>query len=112
MPELVFYATLFVLLSISALSAGINSGMFSLNHYQLKHKAQLGNKDAKAVYPLHGLRYELLVALLLLNIVANASIVVLLSQRTSGFLAVLLSTAFILIFGEILPMIYLRKYVI
>jgi CBS domain containing-hemolysin-like protein len=112
MSDLLFGLTLLLLISISALCSGITNGMFALNHYQLKRKAQLGSKDAKIVYPIHALRYQLLVTLLIINIASNATISILLSSKTSGFLAVVFSTVFILIFGEIIPMIYLRKYVV
>jgi len=112
MSDIILGLLLIGLITLSALCAGIINGMFSLNHYQLKRKAQLGDIDAKTVYPIHALRYQLLVTLLIINITSNATITVLLSYKTSGFFAVVFSTVFILIFGEIIPMIYLRKYVV
>ncbi len=112
MSDVIFSILLLSLISLSALCAGIINGMFALNHYQIKRKAQLGNIDAKKVYPIHALRYQLLVTLLIINIASNATITVMLSTITTGFLAVVFSTLFILVFGEIIPMIYLRKYVV
>jgi CBS domain containing-hemolysin-like protein len=108
-----FFALIFLLLIIiSALCSGIAGGMFSLNHYQLKRKAQLGDEKAKTVYPIHGLGYQLLVTLLLVNVAANATLAIILHDKLGGLFAILFSTVFILFFGEILPMLYLRKHVI
>jgi CBS domain containing-hemolysin-like protein len=112
MPDVLFISLIVILVTISAFCSGIAGGLLSLNHYQLKRKAQVGDHKAKAVYPLHSLGYQLIVTLLLINIVANSTIAVLLYSRTGGLIAVILSTACILFFGEILPMIYLRKHVI
>ncbi len=112
MSDFIFILFLVSLISLSALCAGIINGMFSLNQYQLKRKAQLGSKDAKIVYPIHALRYQLLVTLLMINVASNATISIMLDSRISSIFAVIFATLFILIFGEIIPMIYLRKYVV
>ncbi len=112
MSDFIFALLLLLLILISAFSSGISNGIFSLNQYQIRRKAQLGNKDAKIVYPFKALGYQLLVTLLIINITANATIAIMLDSKTGGLFAVLFSTGFILIFGEILPMIYMRKYVV
>ncbi len=112
MSAFLFLFLLILLIVVSALCAGIINGMYSLNHYQLRRKAQLGDKDAKVVYPIHALKYQLLLTLLIINIASNATIAILIDSKTSGLIAILFTTIFILIFGEIIPMIYLRKYVI
>lgn len=99
-----------LLLSCSALFSGLTIGILSLNHYELKRKAQLGNKDARAVYPIRAYGHQLMVSLLIGNIVANATIVAILMSRMHGFYAVILTTIAVVLFGEILPMIYIRKH--
>jgi metal transporter CNNM len=108
--------TLFLLLAIifllacSALFSGLTIGILSLNHYELKRKAQLGNKAAKMVYPIRALGHQLMVTLLIGNVIVNAAITALLDLRINGILAVLFTTIIVVLFGEILPMAYLRKY--
>jgi len=104
-----FIISILLLLVSSALFSGLTIGILSLNHYELKRKAQLGNKYAKAVYPIRELGHQLMVTLLIGNVIVNAAITALLGSRLNGFLAVLLTTVFVVIFGEILPMAYLKK---
>ena len=99
-----------LLLGLSALFSGLTIGILSLNHYELKRKAQLGNKAAKVVYPIRALGHQLMVTLLIGNVIVNAAITALLDLRINGIYAVLLTTLFVVVFGEILPMAYLRKY--
>jgi len=113
MSGFIFSVLLLLSITISGLCAGINAGMFSLNKYHLKRKAQFGDKDAKLVYSLYAIRYQVMATLLILNIIANTTIVVLINAAVNnGFLAVLFSTALILLFGELIPMVYLKKNVI
>jgi metal transporter CNNM len=112
MSDIVYGLFLCLLLVISALCSGIAGGLVSINHYQLKRKAELGDAKAKIVYPLHSMGYQMSVSLMVVNIIANATIVVLLNSKTNGVMAVALTTVFILFFGEILPMLYLRKHTI
>jgi metal transporter CNNM len=98
------------LLSCSALFSGLTIGILTLNHYELKRKAQLGNKAAKVVYPIRELGHQLMVTLLIGNVIVNAAITALLDLKINGLLAVILTTVIVVLFGEILPMAYLRKY--
>jgi metal transporter CNNM len=107
-PIIFFLVTL--LLMCSALFSGLTIGILSLNHYELKRKAQLGNKSAKIVYPIRALGHQLMVTLLVGNVIVNAGITALLNLKVNGLIAVLLTTFFVVLFGEILPMAYLRKY--
>ncbi len=105
----IFTAVVF-LLACSALFSGLTIGILSLNHFELKRKAQLGNQAAKVVYPIRALGHQLMITLLIGNVVVNAAITSLLDLKVNGLFAVLLTTFFVVIFGEILPMAYLRKY--
>jgi len=82
----------------------------SLNHYELKRKAQLGDKDAKKVYPIRELGHQLMVTLLIGNVLVNAAITAVLNLRVNGLLAVIISTIIVVTLGEILPMSYLRRH--
>ncbi len=99
-----------LLIGLSALFSGLTIGILSLNHYELKRKAQLGDKSAKVVYPIHELGHQLTVTLLIGNIFVNAAISIVLSSVMNGFLAVVITTIIVVIFGELLPMVYLKKY--
>lgn len=106
---LILFAVVFLLMC-SALFSGLTIGILALNRFELKRKAQLGNKAAKMVYPIRALGHQLMVTLLIGNVIVNAAITALLDLKTNGVLAVLITTAIVVMFGEILPMAYLRKY--
>ena len=110
MITLLFLISVVTLLGFSALFSGLTIGILSLNHYELKRKAQLGDKNAKIVYPIRELGHQLMVTLLIGNILANAGITAVLNLKINGFLAVILSAVVIVILGEILPMAYLRRH--
>lgn len=110
MSTIFIYASVVALLGLSALFSGLTIGILSLNHFELKRKAQLGNAPAKIVYPIRALGHQLMVTLLIGNVVVNAAITALLDSQVNGLMAVLLTTVFVVTFGEILPMAYLRKY--
>jgi len=110
MELFIFISSLAILLALSALFSGLTIGILTLNHYELKRKAQLGNKHAKTVYPIRALGHQLMITLLISNVIVNAAVTALLNTRVNGLMAVLFTTVFVVIFGEILPMAYLRKY--
>lgn len=112
MTDFIFALILISLVAISSLSSTIFGGILNLNHYQLKRKAMLGDKNAKIVYPLHSMGYQLLLCVLIINITANSIITVLLANKSGNIYSVIFSLILILLIGEILPMLYLRKYVI
>jgi metal transporter CNNM len=112
MPDVLYAAILATLMALSSVCSGIISGFLTLNHYQLKRKAQLGDEKARIAYPLHGLGHQLLVSLMIINVVANAAIAVMISSRVNGVFAVVFASSAILLFGEIIPMLFLRKYVV
>lgn len=110
MTTLLFVASVLFLLACSALFSGLTIGILSLNHYELKRKAQLGDKDAKKVYPIRELGHQLMVTLLIGNVLVNAAITAVLNLRVNGLLAVIISTIIVVTLGEILPMSYLRRH--
>lgn len=98
------------LIGFSALFSGLTLGLISLSVFELKRKAELGDKDALAVYPIRQRGSELLVALLVGNVLVNAALTVVLNSILAGFFAVLVSTVLITAFGEILPQALLKKH--
>jgi CBS domain containing-hemolysin-like protein len=106
-----FLTIIFVVffLGCSALFSAITISILSLNHFELKRRAQLGDKLAKKVYPIKELGHQLMITLLIGNIFVNAIITVILNTKINGLFAVLLTTILVVLFGEILPMAYLRN---
>lgn len=109
MSDLFSYLLFSGLIFISAIATTVQGGLLSLNHYQLKRKAQAGDKQARAVYPLHVLRYELYLLTGALIFIANAWLIILLAQWTTDFVAVLLGSVILLLFSEVVPLLFLRK---
>lgn len=104
-----------VLLGFSALFSGLTLGLLSLSSFELRRKADLGNAEAKLVFPIRSKGNELLVALLVGNVVVNSALTVVLDSYlpgetvTSAVFAVIVSTVLITFFGEILPQAFLKK---
>jgi len=109
MADILYGLLLIAIIAISAICFVISHGLLAVNHYQLKREAQLGDKWAKAAYPLHMLRYQLHVNLMLVSTVANVLIVLLLVQKVGDVFALVFASAVILILGELLPLYFLRK---
>lgn len=103
------------LLGMSALFSGLTLGLLSLSVFELKRKADLGNAEAKLVYPIRSHGNELLVSLLIGNVVVNAALTVVLdsflpgNSVVSGVVTVIIATILITFFGEILPQAFLYK---
>lgn len=97
------------LLGCSALFSGLTIGILSLNHYELKRKAQLGDKAARVVYPIKSYGNQLVVTLLIGNVVVNSAIAILLNSQMNGLLALILTTFAVVLFAEIMPRAYLRN---
>lgn len=97
------YIIVVFLLTLSALFSGLTLGLMSLGPYALQRKIKLGNLDAKKIYPLRKKGNQLLSTLLIGNIAVNSAIAVFLGSLTTGVVAGFISTALIVIFGEIVP---------
>jgi metal transporter CNNM len=82
----------------------------SLDPYELKRKIDLGDNNAKKIYPLRRKGNLLLVTLLLGNVAVNAAISILLGSISSGLVAGIVSTALITLFGEIIPQATFSRY--
>ncbi|MCA9383568.1 DUF21 domain-containing protein [Candidatus Dojkabacteria bacterium] len=106
---MIFIVTiLFVLLS--GLFSGLNLGLLSLNKNELERKIRLGDENAKKVYPVRKQGNLLLTTLLLGNVAVNAALSIFLADVSSGLVGGLLSTALIVLFGEIIPQSYISRH--
>jgi len=104
------YLIIFFLLALSAVFSGLTLGFFSLNKDDLKRKAHLGDKDAKAIYKLRKGSNLLLCTLLIGNVAVNSALSIFLGSLTSGFLAGVIATVLIVIVGEIAPQAVFSRY--
>ena len=96
-----------VLIGLSGLFSGLTLGLMSLDPQGLKVMIAGGNpaerRQAERILPVREQGNLLLCTLLLGNTLVNAVIAIFLSELTSGLVGTLVTTALILIFGEILP---------
>lgn len=97
------YLIVIFLVSLSGLFSGLTLGLLSLDKNELKRKMALGDKRAAKVYSVRQNGNLLLCTLLLGNVAVNSALAIFLGDITSGALAMLITTALIVIFGEIIP---------
>lgn len=97
------YIITILLICCSAIFSGLTLGYFSLDISSLRRRAQAGDKEAMAVYPLRAKGNLLLTTLLLGNVTVNTILSVYLGSLVSGIFASLMATALIFLFGEIGP---------
>ena len=91
------------LLLIAAVCSGLNVALMSLSITDLKRKASLGDKMAKAVLPLRRNSHLSLAGILFTNVAANSAVAIYLNQFLIGLIAGFISTILLVWFGEILP---------
>src|SRR6185312_9271619 len=99
----------FVLVLVSAVCSGLNIAVMSLDPADLRRKAKLGNKAAQHVLPLRTHTHLTLASILLTNVAAVSASSLVLEQRLNGWLAGIISTLLIVIFGEIMPQALFSK---
>lgn len=99
-----------ILLLLSAAFSGMNLGLMSLGPHELKRKIKFGDARAKKVYAVRKNGNLLLVTLLLGNVAVNSALSVFLGSFTVGIVAIIVSTALITLFGEIIPQAILSRY--
>jgi len=104
------YLIIVCLILLSALFSGLTLSLLSLDKNELKRKMALGNKEARKVYAVRRHGNLLLCTLLLGNVAVNSILAIFLNNITSGFVAGLLSTGLIVIFGEIIPQATFSRY--
>ena len=103
-----------VLIGLSGLFSGLTLGLMSLDPQGLKIMIAGGNpterRQAERILPVREQGNLLLCTLLLGNTLVNAQLAILTASITSGVLGGIISTAFILIFGEIIPQSFCSRY--
>lgn len=104
------YVIVIILILFSALFSGLTLGFFSLNKDDLKRKAELGGKRAKRIYQVRENGNLLLTTLLIGNVAVNSALSIFLGSIASGFVAGLIATALIVVFGEIIPQAVFSRY--
>lgn len=83
--------------------SGLTLGYFSLDTNTLRRRAKLGDKKAKAVYPIRKKGNLLLTTLLLGNVAVNTTLSVYIGGLASGLIAGITATSLIFLLGEIIP---------
>lgn len=96
-----------LLLVLGGCFAGLTLGLMGLDTTSLKILAEVGSpRDrgyAKKILPLREHGNLLLCTLVLGNVLVNNTLTILLEQITDGMVAIITSTAAIVLFGEIIP---------
>ncbi len=99
------------LISASGMFSGLTIGLMGLGVDEVQRSADLGDKNAAKVLPVIKHSNLLLVTLLLGNTAVNATLSIFLGGMVGeGIIAGVISTALILIFGEILPAALLTRH--
>merc|ERR1719233_2454013 len=102
-----------LLLFMSGLFSGLTLGLLGLDPVSLKIVAKGDTTNAKyaqKVIPIRAKGNLLLCTLLLGNVAVNSALSILLANFTGGLIGFALSTAFIVIFGEIIPQAACSRY--
>lgn len=110
MATLSTYVIIITLVAFSGFFSGLNLALMSLNVFELKRKVKLKNKDAIKVYPLRKKGNLLLCTLLIGNVIVNSILAIYLGSLTTSVVAVIISTALIVLLGEITPQAVFSKY--
>jgi metal transporter CNNM len=98
------------LILLAALFSGLNLALMSLDTFELKRKADLGDTNAAKVYEIRSRGNLLLVTLLTGNVAVISSLTLVLNSVFHGILAGVFTTILITIFGEIIPQAVLARY--
>ena len=108
LPKAVQYILIIILVMFSALFSGLTLGLMSLDPSGLE--IVMANSDdprlaraAKAIYPVRLNGNLLLCTLLLGNVGVNSMLSILMADLAGGLVAFIVSTAVIVVFGEIIP---------
>ena len=104
------YFIIVVLVLLSALFSGLTLGFFSLNRDDLQRKVKLKDAQAIKVYQVRKNGNLLLCTLLIGNVAVNSTLSIFLGSIASGFMAGLIATSLIVVFGEIIPQAAFSRY--
>jgi metal transporter CNNM len=109
MSTLLIVIEVILLVCFSALCSGLNVGLMSLGTGDLQRKAKLGNIQAQRVLPLRKNSNLSLASILLTNVAVISANTLVLHQLFAGWVAGILSTLLIVVFGEVLPQALFTK---
>jgi metal transporter CNNM len=98
-----------LLVIASAVCSGLNVAVMSLDLPDLRRKAKLGNKQAQRVLPLRRNTHLLLGSILLSNVAVVSATTLVLEKEFNGWIAGLMSTLLIVVFGEVMPQALFSK---
>lgn len=98
------------LLLLAAVCSGLNIAVMSLDLAELKRKARLGNRHARRILPLRNNVHLLLGSILFTNVAAASATAIVLGDALNGFVAGIISTFLLVIFGEIFPQALFSKH--
>ncbi|MEK7594613.1 MAG: CNNM domain-containing protein [Patescibacteria group bacterium] len=98
-----------LLILVSAICSGLNIAVMSLDPGDLKRKVKLGDRAAKRVLPLRANTHLTLGSILLTNVAAVSATSLVLDQRLEGWVAGLVATLLIVVFGEVMPQALFSK---
>jgi len=104
------YLIVTILVLLSGAFSGLTLGFFSLNLTSLERKMNLGDKRAAKVYPVRKNGNLLLCTLLLGNVAVNSTMAIFLGNIATGLIAGIVSTALIVVFGEIIPQAIFSRF--
>ncbi|XP_064081408.1 unextended protein-like [Macrobrachium nipponense] len=103
-----------ILLVLAGLFSGLNIGLLALDKTELRLVATTGTPEEKeyvrAIEPIRSHGNYLLCTVLLGNVLVNATLTVLMDDLTTGLIAIITSTAAIVVFGEIVPQAICTRY--
>lgn len=102
------------LLCLSGTFSGLNLGLMSLDKNELQVIMKCGSENerryAQTIEPVRRRGNYLLCSILFSNTLVNSTISVFLEDLSSGFLAIVISTVLIVLFGEILPQAFCSRH--
>lgn len=98
------------LLFLSGLFSGLNLGFMSLGVEYLQRKIKQGSRKAEIVYKLRKNGNLLLCTILIGNVLVNNTLAIYMGEMFTGTVAVIVATALVVVFGEILPQAICSRY--
>lgn len=104
------FIQLVILIAFAAIFSGLNISLMALSVPDLKRKAALGNARAKRVLPLRINAHMSLAAVLFANVAVVSASSLLLEHHFNGWIAGIVTTILMVVFGEVLPQaIFVKK---
>ena len=113
------YVVIFILAIMSGMFSGLNLGLLGLDvkNLELLTKGPFNDEDeaktaeyANKILPIRRRGNLLLCTILLGNVTVNSGLSILMGDLTSGIWGLIISTAIITVFGEIIPQAICTRY--